>query len=161
MDIINKEFGEYLITTDKNRMDVAAIYNFLSNHSGWSNNIPIDKVRLSIENSLNFGLFHQHKQIGYARVISDYSTIAYLGDVYVLDNYRGRGLSRILMNEVMGHLLLQGLRRWILLTSTAEWLYQKYGFKKLPKPEIYFELFNPDVYAQTSAEIILRKETLL
>ena len=85
-------------------------------------------------------------QIGFARVISDFSTIAYLGDIYILENHRGKGLSKKLMEVIVNHPNLQNLRRWILLTSTADWLYQKYGFTKLPKPEIYMELFNPNVF---------------
>ena len=146
MENIEIHFDEYTISTDKRKMDVLAIHNFLAHYSGWSNDIPLERVKTSIENSLNFGLFHQEQQIGFARVISDYSTIAYLGDIYVLENYRGKGLSKKLMEVVMGHPHLQGLRRWILLTSTADWLYEKYGFKKLPKPELYMELYNPDVY---------------
>ncbi len=146
MQDINYIFEDYLITTDKTKLDIIAIHDFLSNHSGWSNNISIERVETAINHSLNFGLFHQQKQIGFARVISDYSTIAYLGDIYVLEEYRGKGLSKKLMDIVMHHPNLQGLRRWILLTSTADWLYEKYGFTKLPKPEIYMELFNPDVY---------------
>lgn len=146
MEIIEQTFGEFLITTDKTKLDVVAIHDFLSNHSGWSDNIPFDKVKISIDNSLNFGLFHNNKQIGFARIISDFSTIAYLGDIYVLDNYRGQGLSKKLMDAVMGHPNLEGLRRWILLTSTADWLYEKYGFTKLPKPELYMELLNTNVY---------------
>jgi ribosomal protein S18 acetylase RimI-like enzyme len=147
MKAIEYSFGDFFISTDKTKLDIAAIHNFLSNHSGWSDNIPFDRVKLSIDNSLNFGLFHNNKQIGFARVISDYSTIAYLGDVYVLGEYRGQGLSKKLMDAVMTHPDLQGLRRWILLTSTADWLYEKYGFTKIPKPEMYMELHNPDVYA--------------
>ena len=146
MKITEYSFGDFLITTDKSKLDIVAIHQFLSTHSGWSDNIPIERVKTSIDNSLNFGLFHKHNQIGFARVISDFSTIAYLGDIYVLDNYRGQGLSRRLMDVVMAHPNLQGLRRWILLTSTADWLYEKYGFIKLPKPELYMELYNPDVY---------------
>jgi GNAT superfamily N-acetyltransferase len=101
MEIIEITFNGYKITTDKTKMDVAAIHDFLSNHSGWSNNIPYDIVETSINNSLNFGLFHHDKQIGFARVISDFSTIAYLGDIYVLANYRGRGLSKKLMDTIM------------------------------------------------------------
>lgn len=146
MEIIEITFDNFTITTDKSKMDIDAIHDFLSNYSGWSNGIPFDRVKTSIDNSLNFGLFHNHSQIGFARVISDFSTIAYLGDIYVLDNYRGQGLSKKLMKAVMEHPNLQGLRRWILLTSTADWLYEKYGFKKLPKPEIYMELFDSNVY---------------
>jgi len=152
MDTIEQAFGEFFITTDKNKLDLAAIHDFLSKHSGWSSNIPIERVKISIDNSLNFGLFHKEKQIGFARVISDFSTIAYLGDIYVLEDYRGKGLSKKLMDVVMTHPNLQGLRRWILLTSTADWLYEKYGFTKLPKPEIYMELFNLNVYKNQEAK---------
>jgi N-acetylglutamate synthase-like GNAT family acetyltransferase len=148
MTIIEHTFGDFYITTDKTKLDVVAIHDFLANHSGWSDHIPFERVQLSIDNSLNFGLFHQGKQIGFARIISDYSTIAYLGDVYVLDDYRGQGLSKKLMDVIMEHPNLQGLRRWILLTSTAEWLYEKYGFTQLPKPKLYMELYNPNVYQE-------------
>jgi N-acetylglutamate synthase-like GNAT family acetyltransferase len=148
METIELNFDTYNISTDKSKMDIVAIHDFLSKHSGWSDNIPLDKVKTSIENSLNFGLFDQGKQIGFARVISDFSTIAYLGDIYVLENYRGKGLSKKLMEAIINHPNLQGLRRWILLTSTADWLYEKYGFKKIPKPELYMELFDPNVYSK-------------
>jgi len=146
MEIIDIAFDDFSITTDKTKMDIVAIHDFLSKYSGWSDHIPFDRVKISIDHSLNFGLFHNDKQIGFARVISDFSTIAYLGDIYVLEKYRGQGLSKKLMDTVITHPNLQGLRRWILLTSTADWLYEKYGFTKLPKPEIYMELFNPNVY---------------
>ena len=146
MEIIDIAFDDFSITTDKTKMDIVAIHDFLSKYSGWSDHIPFDRVKTSIDHSLNFGLFHNDKQIGFARVISDFSTIAYLGDIYVLEKYRGQGLSKKLMDTVITHPNLQGLRRWILLTSTADWLYEKYGFTKLPKPEIYMELFNPNVY---------------
>ena len=146
MEPIEIRFEDFTIITDKSKLDLMAIHDFLSKYSGWSDNIPFEKVKTSIDHSLNFGLFHKDKQIGFARVISDFSTIAYLGDIYVLDTYRGQGLSKKLMDAVINHPMLQGLRRWILLTSTADWLYEKYGFKKVPKPEIYMELYNPDVY---------------
>lgn len=146
MKIIEITFDDFTITTDKSKMDIVAIHDFLSKYSGWSDNIPFERVKTSIDNSLNFGLFHNGKQIGFARIISDFSTIAYLGDIYVLDIYRGQGLSKKLMDAVIKHPNLQGLRRWILLTSTADWLYEKYGFRKLPKPELYMELFDPNVY---------------
>jgi len=146
MKIIEITFDDFTITTDKSKMDIVAIHDFLSKYSGWSDNIPFERVKTSVDNSLNFGLFHNDKQIGFARVISDFSTIAYLGDIYVLDTYRGQGLSKKLMDAVIEDPNLQGLRRWILLTSTADWLYEKYGFTKLPKPELYMELFDPNVY---------------
>ncbi|WBV61624.1 GNAT family N-acetyltransferase [Chryseobacterium camelliae] len=146
MEPIEFNFGEYHFSTDRNKMDIPAIHDFLSNHSGWSNGIPIEKVELSIQNSLSFGVFHHHLQIGFARIISDFATIAYLGDVYLLDEYRGKGISKKLMDFIMSHPNLQGLRRWILLTTTADWLYEKYGFKKIPDPEIYMELHDPNVY---------------
>ncbi|HRG37458.1 MAG TPA: GNAT family N-acetyltransferase [Bacteroidia bacterium] len=146
MTPIEIKFDDFTITTDKSKMDVVAIHDFLSKYSGWSDNIPFERVKASIDNSLNFGLFHNDKQIGFARVISDFSTIAYLGDIYVLGEYRGQGLSKQLMDAVINHPNLQGLRRWILLTSTADWLYEKYGFKKIPNPEVYMELYNPNVY---------------
>jgi N-acetylglutamate synthase-like GNAT family acetyltransferase len=147
MNMIDKAVDEFVITTDRSKMDVVAIHDFLSNHSGWSKSISLERVKTSIEHSLNFGLFHNDKQIGFGRVISDYSTIAYLGDVYILEAYRGRGLSKKLMDTIMTHPDLQGLRRWILLTSTADWLYEKYGFTRLAKPELYWELYNPNVYS--------------
>jgi N-acetylglutamate synthase-like GNAT family acetyltransferase len=153
MKIAEHFFGDFCITTDKSKLDLVAIHDFLSKHSGWSDNIPFDRVKTSIDNSLNFGLFHKEEQIGFARVISDFSTIAYLGDIYVLDAYRGKGLSKKLMDAVMVHPNLQGLRRWILLTSTADWLYEKYGFAKVPNPEWYMELHNPTVYKKFEQKI--------
>ena len=130
-------------------LDIPFIHEFLSKEADWSRGIPLDRVQKSIENSLNFGLYHQEQQIGFARIISDFSTIAYLGDVFILKEYRGSGLSKWLMESIMGHEKLQGLRRWILLTDTAEWLYKKYGFQKVPKPELYMEKHNPQVYSKT------------
>ncbi|EZH71886.1 GNAT family acetyltransferase [Aquimarina atlantica] len=143
---VSKE--NYKISTDKSKLDVLMIHDFLTNESGWSDGISYDIVKLSIDNSLNFGLYDNEKQIGFARVISDYATIAYLGDIFILKEYRGLGLSKWLMETIMRHPNLQNLRRWILLTSTAEWLYKKYGFTKLPKPEIYMEKFDPNVYVK-------------
>lgn len=146
MEIIETHKKEYTISTDINKLDILSIHEFLSNETDWSYGIPLDTLGTSIENSLNFGLYYNNKQIGYARVISDYSTIAYVGDVYVLKEFRGKGLSKWLINEIMEHPNLQGLRRWILITDTAEWLYKKFGFKSLPNPKFYMEKHNPNVY---------------
>lgn len=103
-------------------------------------------VKDALNNSLNFGLFHIDKQIGYARVISDYATIAYLGDVFVLKEYRGLGLSKWLMEKIMTHPNLQGLRRWILLTADAHELYKQYGWTNIKNPEKWMEKHDPHVY---------------
>lgn len=137
---------DFFISTDKSKMDVKEIHFFLSNYSTWSKHISYDIVKASIENSLNFGLFYKNKQVGFARVISDFSTIAYLGDFFILPDFQGYGLSKILMNSIVSHSDLQGLRRWILITSSAPWLYEKYGFKKLQNNEIYMEKYDPNVY---------------
>ncbi|MBU3027260.1 GNAT family N-acetyltransferase [Zobellia galactanivorans] len=146
MEIVETHKKEYTISTDKDKLDILCIHKFLSNETDWAKGIPMNTLKTSIENSLNFGLYHNNKQIGFARIISDYSTIAYLGDVFVLKEYRGNGLSKWLINEIMEHPNLQGLRRWILLTDTAEWLYRKFGFTALSHPEFYMEKHNPNVY---------------
>lgn len=138
--------GDYWITTDKDKLDVAVIHDFLCNHSHWARGIPLETVERSIDNSLNFGLFYKDEQVAYARLITDYATIAYLGDVFVLPAYRGHGLSRWLMEEVTANPDLQGLRRWVLLTSDAHGLYEKFGWKRVAKPELYMELHDPDIY---------------
>jgi len=93
--------NEYTISTDKDKLDIVSIHKFLANETDWANKIPIETLKKSIENSLDFGLYYKNKQIGFARIISDYSTIAYLGDVYILEAHRGNGLSKWLLNEML------------------------------------------------------------
>ncbi|MCH2032328.1 MAG: GNAT family N-acetyltransferase [Tenacibaculum sp.] len=151
MKITETHRDNYTISTDRNKLDIPTIHKFLSNETDWANGIPFNTLKTSIDNSLNFGIYHEKKQIGFARIISDFSTIAYLGDVYILQEYRGKGLSKWLMNEITEHPNLQGLRRWILLTNTAEWLYKKYGFTELPHPEFYMEKHNPNIYKRVES----------
>ncbi|QXP58980.1 GNAT family N-acetyltransferase [Olleya sp. HaHaR_3_96] len=148
MEIIETHKNDYTISTDKDRLDIASMHNFLANETDWSKGIPMETLKTAVDHSLNFGLYdnNNNTQIGYARIISDYATIAYLGDVYVLKAYRGQGLSTWLINQIMAHPNLQGLRRWILLTDTAEWLYKKFGFTAVSNPECYMEKHNPKVY---------------
>jgi GNAT superfamily N-acetyltransferase len=136
---------EYLITTDPARVDLAVVHGFLT-ASYWSKGIPLEIVRRSIEHSLNFSVYDGARQVGFARVITDYATFAYLGDVFVLESHRGRGLSRWLMEVIVAHPELQGLRRWVLLTRDAHGLYEKVGFKSIAAPERYMELWVPEVY---------------
>ena len=138
--------GDYSITTDRHKLDITVIHEFLSTQSHWAKDIPMETVRKSIEHSLNFGLFHKDHQVGYARLITDFATIAYLGDVFILPDYRGQGLSKWLIETVMSYPDVQGLRRWMLLTSDAHGLYEKVGWKRVAKPELYMEWHDPHVY---------------
>ena len=139
--------GDYEISTDPARIDAVMVHEFLTN-SYWANGIPLETVRRSMENSLCFGIYHGRRQIGFARVITDRATFAYLGDVFVLERWRGRSLSKWLMQCIMGHPDLQGLRRWMLATGDAHGLYQQYGFSMLKAPERWMEIHRPDVYRQ-------------
>ena len=144
--------GEFYITTDQKRLDLAAIHKFLSEESYWAAGIPRSTVAKSVRKSLCFGLFCGDRQIGFARVVSDGATIAYLGDVYVLSEFRGRGLAKWLMKCIASHPELQGLRRWMLVTRDAHGLYEKFGFRPLAKPRAYMERFDPAVYAAPRAD---------
>lgn len=147
MNKLSLQKNEFYISTDKSKLDIDAIHDFLSTKAYWCLNIPKDKVRISIENSLCFGLYETGSQIGFARVITDFSTIAYLGDVYILEEYRGKGLSKWLMETILSFPELQGLRRWILLTGDAHELYRKYGWTDLVDSSKWMELHNKNVYA--------------
>ena len=139
--------GEFRVTCDPDKQDLEVIHGFLS-QSYWAKGIPKETVRRSLDGSLCFALLHNDKQVGFARVISDLATVAYLGDVFVLEGYRGQGLSKWLMECVSSHPDLQGLRRWILATSDAHGLYEKYGFTALSKSHMFMERHNPNVYAR-------------
>lgn len=137
--------GKFVISTDEERLDLDMVHGFLT-ESYWAEGISREVVARSIENSLCFGVFCDGKQIGFARVISDYATFAYVGDVFVLESYRGYGLGKWLMECIVGHPRLQGLRRWTLLTRDAHGLYGQFGFMPLKRPERYMELHDPEVY---------------
>ncbi len=137
---------KYRISTERQFLDVEMIHDFLSTKAYWSLKIPEETVIKSIENSLCFGVYNDIEQVGFARVISDYSTIAYLGDVFILESHRGKGLSKLLMNAIMNHVKLQGLRRWILLTGNAHDLYKKFGWKELADSTLWMELNDRNVY---------------
>jgi GNAT superfamily N-acetyltransferase len=136
----------FCVTCDPARLDLGVIAEFLAD-SYWAKGIPLTTVEKSLKGSLCFVLLDGERQIGFARVISDCATIAYLGDVFILPEYRGRGLSKWLLACVMEHPELQGLRRWILATRDAHELYKQYGFTELKKPEVFMERHNPNVYS--------------
>ena len=138
--------GDFLISTDRTRLDLNVIYSFLTT-CYWAKGIPREVVARSIEHSLCFGIYDGGgAQAGFARVVSDYATVAYLGDVFVLESYRGRGLSKWMMECITQHPALQNLRRWILLTRDAHGLYSQFGFTPIEAPERYMELHRPNVY---------------
>jgi GNAT superfamily N-acetyltransferase len=135
----------YSISTDKSKLQLDVIHGFLSK-SYWAKDISPEKVKLSIEHALCFGVYHGNKQVGFARVVTDYAVIAYVGDVFIIEEERGKGLSKLLMENIVGHPQLQGLRRIILATRDAHGLYSLYGFKPLVYPERWMEKPRPDAY---------------
>jgi GNAT superfamily N-acetyltransferase len=135
----------YTISTDKARLDRAAIHAFLQD-SYWAAGIPREVVDKSIRNSLCFGIYEREAQVGFARVVTDFSTFAYLADVFVLPSHRGRGLAVWLMEVIRAHPELQGLRRWVLATRDAHALYRKTGFQALDDPGRFMEIVDREVY---------------
>jgi GNAT superfamily N-acetyltransferase len=137
--------GAFTISTDRSKLDRAAIHEFLAG-SYWAKGIPRAIVDRSIEGSLCFGVFDGERQVGFARVITDFATFGYLADVYVLESHRGRGLAKWLMESILAHSELQGLRRWMLVTRDAHPLYRKFGFRELAHPERIMEMTFPGIY---------------
>jgi len=145
---------DYRITTVKNDMDIDAIHDYLS-HSYWAENVPKHTIAKAIDNSLCFAVLARDKQdteqqVGFARMITDTATFAYLADVYILEKHRGQGLSKQLMAAIIEHPQLQGLRRMMLATRDAHGLYEQFGFTALTDEKMFMQLWTPDVYAQTS-----------
>lgn len=133
----------FKISTDKELLDIDMIYNYLDKESYWSQGIPLEKLKTGIENSMCFGIYLQNKQIGFARVITDKAVFAYLCDVFVLTDHRGIGLSKWLLQTIMNHPELQGLRRWSLATADAHGLYSQFGFAPITKPELWMGIHTP------------------
>lgn len=138
--------GEFVISTDRSRVDVEAVHRFLSTDSYWSPGIPLEVVRRALEHSLPFGVYRGRELVGFARVTTDFASFAYLADVFVLESARGQGLGKWLMETIMAHPDLQGLRRWMLATRDAHGLYAQNGFRPLKAPESFMERHDPDVY---------------
>ena len=146
LHVIEYRKGEFLISTSRELVDLDVVHRFLSN-CYWARGISREIVARSIENSLCFGIYLEGRQIGFGRVVSDFATYAYLGDVFVLEQHRAKGLGKWLMDCIMQHPSLQGLRRWSLVTRDAHSLYKEFGFTPLNNPDRYMELHRPDVYA--------------
>jgi GNAT superfamily N-acetyltransferase len=143
--VIEFRRGDLVVSTDRTKLDVDLIHRFLST-SYWAGGIPKKVVLRSIENSLCFGVFSGARQVGFARVITDCSTFAYLADVFITQNHRGLGLAKFLLECILKHPDVQGLRRWSLATRDAHGLYAQFGFTPLREPDRFMERHNPDAY---------------
>ena len=137
--------GAHVVTTDPARIDKELVFGFLA-QSYWAKRIPREVFERAIANSLCFSLFEGEDQVGFARVATDRATFAYLADVFVLSAHRGRGLSKLLMEAIVAHPELQGLRRWVLVTRDAHGLYARYGFTPLAQVDGYMERWDPEIY---------------
>lgn len=142
MDFVKDGFT---ISTEKGKLDIELIHSFL-NRTYWAEGISKETIRRSIEGSLCFGVFESDKQVGFARMITDKATFAYLADVFIIEEYRGRGLSKWLMQVIMSHPDLQGLRRMILATKDAHGLYKQFGFTPLINVDRWMHILDPEVY---------------
>jgi len=137
--------GSIVVTTDRSRLDLDVIHGFLTT-SYWARGVPRETVARSMEHSLCFGAFDEGRQVGFARVVSDRATFAYISDVFALESHRGSGVGKSLMAAVMSHPELQGLRRWTLFTRDAHGLYRQFGFGAAAHPERLMEVVDRDPY---------------
>ena len=157
--IVESRRDGFVISTDSARLDLHAVHKFLAADSYWARQIPFETFARSAENSLCFGIYDaEGGQVGFARVISDFATFAYIADVFVLDAHRGRGLGKLLMESIMQHPQLQGLRRWVLTTRDAHGLYAQFGFQSPQFPERFMEILHPNLYAGSQQKELLQKE---
>jgi GNAT superfamily N-acetyltransferase len=136
--------GDFLISTDLERVDLQVVHGYLAGESYWARGIALERLERAIRHSLCFGLYEGERQIGFARVVTDSATFAYLCDVFLLDAYRGRGLGTWLMESIAAHPDLSGLRRWLLATRDAHPFYERMGWTVPADAAIYMEIVNPD-----------------
>ena len=140
----------YRISTDKGLLDLPLVYQYLSGESYWAKELPYDTFCSSVQNSKCFGVYNQSGQIGFARVISDEATFAYICDVFILPSFRKNGISKWLIQTILASPELQGLRRWSLATADAHGLYQQFGFIPIVHPERWMEILKP--YKQVNSD---------
>jgi GNAT superfamily N-acetyltransferase len=142
---LTRQHADYTLSDDPVRLDLDVIHGFLAG-SYWSPGIPRETLARAIAHSLCFGVYLGETQVGFARLVTDRATFAYLADVFVLEPHRGRGLSRALMELILSHPEVQGLRRWLLATRDAHGLYRKFGFSELANPAVFLTRHDPEVY---------------
>ncbi len=138
--------SKFVISTDRRRLQLEVIHKYLSEESYWARERTSEQTATAIKNSLPFGVYKGENQVGFARVVTDYATFAYLGDVFILPEHQGKGLGKFLMRTILEHSELQGFRRWILATKDAHELYEKYEFAALRHPERWMERTAPNAY---------------
>jgi GNAT superfamily N-acetyltransferase len=148
--VMEAERDGYVVSSDGGRLDLAAVHAFLST-SYWSPGLPIEVLTKSVAHSMPFGVYRDKEQIGFARVVTDRATFAYLCDVYIEEAHRGRKLGQWLVETIVAHPDLQGLRRFVLITRDAHWLYNRVGFRLLAAPDRYMEIHRPNAYARDSS----------
>lgn len=140
------ERNGYWISDDANDVDLDVAHEFLTS-AYWCQNVPRETVEKSFDHSICFGVFRDQSMVGFARVVTDFSTFGYLADVFILEQHRNQGLALWLVQTILAHPELQGFRRWLLATKDAHALYAKLGFTPLEKPEMFMEILDPDVYS--------------
>lgn len=137
--------GDYTISISREKLNIETIHKFISTESYWGIGRPIEVVQKSVDNSFPFGIYKGDEMVGFARVVTDYATFAWIADVFVLSEHRGKGLSKWLMEVILNHPELQGFRRWVLATKDAQGLYSQFGFQELKRPERWMERFDPNM----------------
>jgi GNAT superfamily N-acetyltransferase len=152
--MVEHQRGEFIISTDHDKLNIETIHHFLTTETYWARERTLETVRRSFENSLPFVILRGDETVGFARVVSDFATFAWLADVFIRQEYRGQGLSKWLMEIIISHPDLQGLRRFLLATRDAHGLYQQFGFDKLRIPQLWMERTAPNAYASFDFEEI-------
>ena len=146
--IVEKQHADFLVSSDPKKLDLRFVHDWLTNESYWSRDIPFEVLQRLVKNSLCFGVYHESgKQVGFGWVVTDYTTFGWLTDVFIIKDYRGLGLSVLLMEFMLNHPELQILRRWLLGTDLAHGLYRKFGFKNLDHPENFMTLHRSNMYS--------------
>lgn len=145
--IITQHIGEFTISNDRQLLNTGLIHDFLK-ESYWAKDIPFEILLTSIENSFSIGMYNGQGQVGFGRIVTDYATFGYLADVFILEPYRGKGLSKAFMKYVMALDFVKNFRRFALGTKDAHGLYAQFGFTSLKSPGRMMEIHQPDIYQQ-------------
>jgi GNAT superfamily N-acetyltransferase len=149
---------QYFVSSDPDKLDIPFIHNWMANESYWAADIPLKLLERTLENSLCFGVYQNDgTQVGFGRVVTDFTTIAWLTDVFITEEHRGKGLSRFLMDTILAHPELRVVRRWLLGTDHAHGLYRKYGFKNLDHPENFLTKHRSQMYQDEQYRDLLDK----